>query len=298
MRCSRFGLWAIRTFLIALSLAVLGGCSLLRIGYGQLDTYAAWVADDYFDLDPRQRQEFHARFDRLHEWHRHEQLPDYAAFLMETRARVLKGLAREDMLWITDNARTRYRTLIERGANDAAALLLTVTPAQLEALQRRWEKDNSRFAREHRLDQDADAQRNAATQRLLGRVRDWTGSLTVEQEERIALLARELPVNPRLRHEDRLRRQREFLQLMTQRADPAPFQVRLRHWLLHWEAGRDPEYARIWAEWPRKQADFYVAVDRLLTREQRAHVARRLQSYADDFTRLARRPEAATAANR
>jgi len=272
----------------------LGGCSLLSIGYGQLDTYAAWVADDYFDLDPQQRQEFHARFDRLHDWHRYEQLPDYAAFLTETRARVLKGLSREDMLWITDSVRTRYRALIERGANDAAALLLTVTPAQLESLQRRWEKDNRRFVREHRLDQDADAQRNAATLRLLGRVREWAGNLTVEQEERIALLARELPVNAQLRHEDRLRRQREFLQLMTQRADRAPFQARLSRWLLHWEAGRDPEYARLWAEWPRKQADFYAAVDKLLTREQRAHVARRLQNYADDFTRLAQRPAAST----
>ncbi len=281
-----------------LCVAVFGGCNLLRIGYGQLDTYAAWVADDYFDLEAQQRQEFLERFGRLHEWHRHEQLPDYAAFLTETRARVLKGLAREDMRWITDGVVARYRVLIERGANDAAALLSTVTPDQLQSLQRQWDRDNRRFVRENRLDQDTDAQRSAALQRLLVRVRDWTGSLTVEQEEKIGVLARALPLNARLRHEDRLRRQREFLQLMTQRADRAPFQERLRRWLLHWESGRDPEYARQWAEWPQKQADFYVAVDKLLTREQRAHVARRLQGYADDFTRLSRRPEAATAASR
>lgn len=284
-----------RLLLMAALLAALGGCNLLRVGYGQLDTYAAWVADDYFDLDSQQRREFLARFERLHEWHRYEQLPDYAAFLAATRARVLKGLTREDVLWITDSVRARYLVLIERGANDAAALLLTVMPSQIESLQRQWGRDNSRFVREHRLDQDADAQRAAAVQRLLVRVRDWTGSLTVEQEEKIGLLARALPLNARLRHEDRLRRQREFLQLMTQRADRAPFQERMRRWLIHWEAGRDPEYARLWAEWPRKQADFYVAVDKLLTREQRAHVAQRLQSYADDFTRLARRPEAAPA---
>jgi hypothetical protein len=284
----------VRALLVALSFAVLGGCSLLRIGYGQFDTYAAWVADDYFDLDSQQRQAFLAHFERLHEWHRYEQLPDYAAFLREARARVLKGLAREDMLWITDSVIARYRVLIERGANDAAALLLTVTPAQLETLQRQWDSGNRRFVREHRLDQDADAQRAAAVQHLLGRLRDWTGNLKVEQEEKIALLARELPLNARLRHEDRLRRQREFLQLMTQRADRAPFQERLRRWLLHWESGRDPEYARLWAEWPQKQADFYVAAFNLLTPGQRAHIAQRLQSYADDFTRLARRPEIST----
>lgn len=284
--------------LSALLLATLPGCSLLRIGYGQLDTYAAWTADDYFDLDPQQKQEFRARFDRLHEWHRYEQLPDYAAFLMAAKARVQKGLAREDVLWITDSVRARYRALIQRVADDAAALLMTVTPAQLEALQRQWDKDNRRFVREYRLEESTEEQRRAAVQRALARVRDWTGSLSDEQEEKIAALAGEMPMNHRLRHEDQLRRQREFLQLMALRGDSARFPAILRHWLLNWEEGRDLEYKRLWARWTQRQADFYVAVDRLLTPQQRAAVARRLQNYADDFTRLAQRPAAQTAAGR
>jgi hypothetical protein len=288
------GTW-MRILSVALLAAVLAGCNLLRFGYGQLDTYAAWTVDGYFDLDAQQKQDFHARFARLHEWHRYEQLPDYAIFLTETQARVQRGLSRDDVLWINDNVRRRYRVLVERGANDAAALLLSVTPAQLESLQRRWEKDNQRFLREHHVGESADAQRAAAAKRMVERVREWTGTLSVEQEEKIALLARELPQNAKLRHEDRLRRQREFLQLMAQRGERAPFSERLSRWLLAWEEGRNPEYARLWAQWPQKQADFYVGVDRLLTPHQRAHVARRLQNYSEDFTRLARRPAAATA---
>ena len=281
-----------RMLLLALCLAALGGCSLIRVGYGHFDTFAEWTADDYFDLDAQQRQEFRSRFDRLHDWHRYEQLPDYAAFLTETKARVQKGLAREDVLWIIGNTSTRYRTLVGHVANDAAALLMTVTPAQLEALQRQWEKDNRRFVRDHRLEESAEQQRRVAAQRALERVRGWTGSLSDEQEERITALAREMPVNQRLRHEDRLRRQREFLQLMAQRGDAAGFPARLRQWLVNWEEGRAPEYERLWAPWMEKQADFYVAVDRMLTPHQREHVAHRLQSYASDFTRLARRPAA------
>lgn len=278
-----------------LCLALLSGCSLIRVGYGHLDTFAEWTADDYFDLDAQQKQEFRLRFDRLHEWHRYEQLPDYAAFLTETKVRVQKGLAREDVLWIIGNVTTRYRTLVGHSAYDAAALLMTVTPAQLEALQRQWEKDNRRFVRDHRLEDSAEQQRRAEVQRTLERVRGWTGSLSDEQEETITAMAREMPMNQRLRHEDRLRRQREFLQLMTQRGDAADFPVRLRHWLVNWEEGRAPEYARVWAPWMEKQAEFYVAVDRMLTPRQREHVTHRLQSYASDFTRLARRPAAQAA---
>jgi len=96
-------------------------------------------------------------------------------------------------------------------------------------------------------------------------------------------------MNQRLRHEDRLRRQREFLQLMAQRGDAAGFPARLRHWLVNWEEGRAPEYARLWPPWMEKQADLYVAVDRMLTPHQREHVTHRLQNFASDFTRLAQR---------
>ena len=284
--------------LVTLSLAVLPGCSMLRIGYGQLDTFALWTVDDYFDLDPVQKHDFQKRFDRLHEWHRHEQLPDYAAFFMSARARVQKGLARDDIAWFSEGLRERYRTVIRRGADDAAALLLTVTPAQLDALKRQFEKNNRRFVREFHLEEGADQQRRAAAKRVLARIRDWTGSLSDDQEQKIAALAAELPMNHRLRLEDRMRRQRGFLQLMAQRGDSARFPAMLRHWLLNWDEGRAPEYERVWARWMEEQADFYVAVDRMLTPHQREHITHRLQNYANDFTYLAQRPATQAAADR
>jgi hypothetical protein len=284
--------------LSAFLLATLAGCSLLRVGYGQLDTIAQWTADDYFDLDPEQKHDFQKRFDRLHEWHRYEQLPDYAVFLSSTRARVQKGLAREDVAWVAESLRERYRTLVRRSANDAAALLATLKPAQLDALRHKFEKDNRRFVREYHLDQDADAQKRAAAKRVLARISDWTGSLSDEQERKITALASELPMNHRLRHEDRMRRQREFLQLLAQRGDSARFPALLRQWLLNWEEGRAPEYAGAWARWMEKQADFYVAVDRMLTPHQREHITQRLQNYATDFTRLAQRPAPQAASSR
>jgi len=284
--------------LLALPLAVLPGCSLVRIGYAQLDTIAVWTADDYFDLDTAQRQDFLRRFDRLHEWHRYEQLPEYITFLDGTKARVERGLIREDFLWVVEGVRERYRIVVRRGADDAAALLMTVTPAQLEALQRQWERDNRRFIREYRLDEGIEEQRQARVHRALSRIRDWIGSLSPEQEKNIIAMASELPSIHGLRHEDRLRRQREFLQLMRSRDDTREFAARLRHWLLNWEAGRDPEFDRVFAEWTVKQGDLYAAVARMATPSQRAAVLRRLQGYMADFTQLAQRPGAQAAATR
>ena len=103
----------IRACIVACAVS-LAGCNLLYVGYSQLDTYATWYADEYFDLDLRQKQEFRTRFDRLHAWHRYEQLPDYAAFLAETKGRVERGMTRSDFLWAVGSVQERYRTEIGR----------------------------------------------------------------------------------------------------------------------------------------------------------------------------------------
>ena len=287
-----------RVFTLVLCLAALGGCSLLRLGYGQLDTYAAWTADEYFDLDPQQKQEFRTRFERLHEWHRREQLPDYAAFFAQTRKRLERGLARDDVTWVIEGIRERYRSSVRHFAGDAAAMLMTVTPAQLDALQRKWGKDNQRFISEYRLDKGAEEQRRERGRRILSRIRDWVGHLDGDQEQKILAWANELPPIHAMRHEDRLRRQRELLQLMSQRGNQGEFAAKLRHWLLNWEEGRDPAFGRSFREWEQKQADFYPAVYGMLLPQQRTGVAERLQGYIEDFTQLARRPAPQAASSR
>jgi len=284
--------------LLGLLLATLSGCSFVRISYPNLDTFAAWTADDYFDLDPQQKQDFRRRFERVHEWHRYEQLPDYAAFLAETKARLQKGLTREDVLWVTNGVRARYRTFVTYAADDAAAMLMTVTPEQLDALQRRWAKDNRRFVREYRLEASVEEQRRVTGHRVLARIRDWVGHLDDGQEREILAWAGALPLIHGPRHQDRLRRQREFLQLMAQRDDPGRFAARLRNYLSNWEEGRDPGYNRLFDEWTQQQADLYVAVDGILLPHQREAVAERVQGYINDLTYLARRPAAQAAAGR
>jgi hypothetical protein len=285
-----FGARLNRLVVAALGAALLAGCNLLSVGYGHIDTYAAWQADEYFDLDGHQRQEFRTRFDRLHAWHRTEQLPDYARFLAASGARIRNGVTNGDGEWIARGIEDRYRALVRRGADDAAAILMTVTPAQIEALQRKWDKDNARYVREHKVNGSPAEQRQARNERELKRIKEWVGELSAEQEKKVEALGAELPLAPKLRYEDRLRRQRAFVQLMASRGtDQRQFAERLRHFLANWEEGRSPEFARFAAEWRRRQVEFYVEVARLLTPQQRAVLVNRVERYASDFTQLAQR---------
>jgi hypothetical protein len=281
-----------RRLLAALcGLMLLAGCTMVQVGYNQADSLAVWTANEYFDLDARQKDAFLSRFGHLHEWHRYDQLPEYAAFLGAAKKRLQSGLAREDVDWFVAGLKTRYRLIVSRGAGDAAAILASLAPAQLDALQRQWNKDNRKFIREFQLEETPPEQQRELARRMLSRIEDWTGSLSREQEQKITALTDKLPQIDRLRHEDRLRRQREFLQLLELRGNPDEFTPRLRHWLLNWEEGRPPQYERQFNQSLEKRIQFMVDVYHLLTSQQRTHLQQRLQGYIEDFRKLAERGE-------
>jgi hypothetical protein len=281
-------LWQM-VLVFVLAALLLSGCSAIRLGYGQADTIAVWMADEYFDLDARQKQEFLARFERLHEWHRYEQLPEYVSFLNATKKRLQGDPGREDVLWFIEGLKARYRLIASRAAGDAADILATLAPAQLDALQRQLDKDNRKFVRKYQLEDGIEDQKEARANRNLKQITDWAGSLTRAQEQKITAMLDGLPLIDSLRLEDRRRRQREFLQLLELRGDKSRFTASLRHWLLDWEQGRSPQYDRLLARWWEQRVAFYLAVYRLLTPAQRAIALHRLQDYIEDFQSLSQR---------
>lgn len=279
----------LRLALLALSFALLAGCSAIRIAYNQADTILAWRADDYFDFDAAQKQDFNTRMDRLLQWHRLDQLPDYVRFLTEIRQRVRRQFTRDDAAWIIDGAIARYRVIAQKGAPDAAEMLMALTPDNLRALEKQFDTVNRKFAREYKLNGTPDDRRRARLDRTLTRIRDWTGALTQEQEERIVALHNTIPYTDHLRLQDRQRRQKEFLSLLNTRHNKAEFPPALRSWLADWEKGRLPEVNTALYESYEKRIALYLDVYRMLTPQQREHVLHKLQNYIDDLKALAMR---------
>jgi hypothetical protein len=281
MRILRFA-----TLLVLIGLV--SGCAMVQLGYRNLDTWTAYKADEYFDLDPTQKYEFRVRFERLHEWHRSQQLPEYAGFFKEAKSRLQKTPTREDIIWFTEGLKARYRTICRRITSDAAALLATLKPEQFDALQKQWDDDNRRFIRIHRLNAGPEERKRARAERALDELKKWTSTLTAEQERRITALSDAMPSIAALRHQDRIRRQREFRQLLEARTS-SDFAPQLERYLLDWEGARTPEYERILTEWWDKRIDYFISVYQILTPQQRIDVANRLQGYIDDFTALSER---------
>jgi hypothetical protein len=276
--------------LLVVLAAVLAACSFTQFAYNQADTFATWTADDYFDLTGTQKTDFQERFGRFYTWHRAEQFPEYAQFMRTARPKVADGLAGDEVLWFVDGIRNRYRAMVRYAAPDAAALLVTLTPAQIENLKRHWDKDNRKYVKQHKLDGTLEERQEVEAKRIVKQFKEWLTPLNSEQEQRVVAMARDIPDLGRARYEERVRRQKEFLQVLEHRnGDPQRFQARLTEWLVSWERGRTAEYQKALDTVWQKRAALFANVERSLTAEQRATSLQRMASYADDFVQLARR---------
>ncbi|MCC6533879.1 MAG: hypothetical protein IT531_15120 [Burkholderiales bacterium] len=272
------------TCLLGLGLAVcllLGGCGAIRTLYGQADHVAAWRVDDYFDLTDEQKRLFRTRFQSLHAWHRSTQLRDYASLLEAAESRLDRGPVLQDWAWAMQEMRSRWHALLAHATPDIASFLATLSDQQIAAARRRFDRDNRKFAKEHGVGAPPEEQRRLRDKIELERIEHWTGSLDRQQQARISALSSALPLDAWARHQDRMRRQREFLALLETRKEPERFAERLRNWLLDWDENRPPQLRAELERYADAHARMFLHVHAELRPEQRRKVHERLRWYID-----------------
>ena len=270
--------------------ALVAACSFSRFAYNQADTAAAWMIDEYFNLEGDQKQDFQKRFERVYAWHRTEQLPEYAAFLRTAKTRVQQGLRSDDVLWFVEGVRSRVRVAARYAAPETAAFLATITPTQIENLKAKWEKDNAKYVRENKINGTSDERVEVEAKKVSKTFKEWLTALNSEQEQRVMTLVRDLPPIYQFRYTERLRRQKDFLAVLAHRSeDRERFTARVSEWMANWDRGRSAEDQKRLDAWWAKRAEIFATLEKSLTGEQRTASLARIQRYIDDAIQLANR---------
>jgi len=271
---------------LAACASLVAACSVTRVGYNYADTVVRYMASNYLDLDAVQSEDLKPRLVQLHQWHRANELPVYAALLRSASQRAAKGLTLEDVAWGLGNLRACYRRFAAKAAGDAAPVLTTLGPTQLAALEHKFAENNEKFAKKF-LSPDDKKRRRAQTQRMLDRFSDFAGDLTPEQEARIERFALAHERHVALRFEDRQRWQRDVVALLRQQHPSQELGRSLAEMFDKPELRRSEEFIREDRRWDEDLGQLIVDLDRSLSSKQRAQVVQRLLDYAEDFSVLA-----------
>src|SRR5947209_5333952 len=113
----------IAALVTALVLAV-AGCSVLKVGYGQLDAIVFRWLDGYVDFDDAQSLRARTALDDALAWHRRTQLPDYVQLLARAEAEVLGDATPAQMCtWAAE-----IRSRLDPGPQSVAPPVTAVPP--------------------------------------------------------------------------------------------------------------------------------------------------------------------------
>jgi hypothetical protein len=283
-----------RLFFVLVASLLLQGCSAVRLGYGNADSLARWWIDQYVDMSPEQDAFVRERLARYLAWHRKTQLPDYVSVLRQGQKFVAGQPATGDALALTDAIVRRGRTLAEQATPDIAEFLATLTPAQIERMAARLAEKNADYAKEARLADGEGGQRKARYKRLLERAEYWFDDFGDEQKAALRRLIDGQASGSQFWYEERLRRQREWLDLarLVQRERPPRERVvqLLRDYSARFDLPTDPSRLAQATALRRASAELAVAVQAMTTPAQRAHAEHKLGDLIRDFTELSQDP--------
>ena len=278
--------------MVFLGAMLLSGCTAVQFTYNNAESLARYFAWDYVEPDAQQSEALQQRVVKLQQWHRANELPVYASFLDDVSRRAARGVTRADVEWVTASLRSTFRRLAAMAAEEASPILVTLTPQQLDGLERRLAKDHAKYTRDWLSGSPARRERRAV-ERMVERFEDWTGDLEANQRVLIEKFVRDHPRIAEVRLEDRKRWQRLALEDMRRLKSTDQLAPRLVKLFSDPDATRSDDYRNEEGRWESDLADLIVAIDKTLTDEQRALVQRRISRYANDFRELARGPRRA-----
>lgn len=278
--------------LLLISVALLlPACSAIRLGYGNADSLARWWIDQYLDLTPEQDALARERLSRLMAWHRKSQLPDYAIVLGQARTLALGKPTASDGLALTEAIVRRVRRLADQAIPDAADLLLTLTPAQIDRMATQFADKNASYAKEARLAEGEAGQRKARLKKLLERAEYWYGSFSDAQETAIRQLVNAQPSGAQFWFEERLRRQAELLELARKVQSEKPRRERivtlLRDYADRFDIPSDPGRRTMALGLRQASNELAAAIQALTTPAQREHARHKFDDLIREIGELA-----------
>jgi len=276
--------------LLWLALAGLSGCSALRFGYNQAPELVYWWLDGYVDFDDAQTLRVRDALAAWFQWHRRTQLSDYASLLARAQQDVLADTTAERACAWWGEVRQRTDVAFDRALVQAAEIVPTLTPQQLQHIERRQAKSNDEFRDEYQDADDATRQEKAV-KRFVERAETLYGRLDEAQRELVARSVAASPFDAGRWHRERLRRQQDALEVLrdaTRGTVPtAQTAAALQAWSERLQHSPRPGYRRYSEQLTQFNCAFSATLHNSTSAAQRQAAAAKLKGWESDLRALA-----------
>ncbi len=265
---------------------LLGGCSSIRLAYGNAAQLSWWWIDGYVDFSSEQAPQIKQGLDRLFEWHRRTQLPDLMSLLAAAQAQVGEPATAAIACRWQNDVRAKLEPTLQRALSLAADALPGLGEGQFRHIEQRYAKGNEELRREFMQD-DTEERLNEAVKRTLERVERIYGRVADAQKRVVREGVAASPFSPELWLAERQRLQRDVLQtlrrLSNDKADADQRLTALRELAQRMERSPDAAYRSYQLKLSDYNCAFAAQIHNSTTPAQRQKARDNLKGWEDDL---------------
>jgi hypothetical protein len=274
-------------------MASLSACSLVVTGYNNAPQVLlfTWI-DPHLDLSSAQSRQTKTDLARLMAWHRQQQLPLYAEWLVQMQELAPQQISAAQVCRLAQGMRDSLKPLAAQMESPLTTLALSLQPQQLETMQARFAKDNTTWRKDWKLDASNQDRLDAQTEKGQRNAERFYGKVSKAQQAQLRLLAQSSGFEPERAYAERLRQQADsLLTLKTialeQRGMQSSRQL-VSDWLQRSLNSPDDEYVAYLKKRQTLNCDAAAQFHNSTSPEQRAHAVNLLKSYEADLRELMR----------
>lgn len=287
----------IRLLLATSLLAVLAGCSAVKLAYTNLPDVAYWWFDGYTDLNEPQTLMLRAELTRLHEWHRKTELPRIADLLRQIQQVTPADTSAEQICRLYGDIRTRLDAVTAQALAQPGtpALAMHFTPVQFKHLEARFKKGNQEWLRE-RGSKDRAKSMGKRVESAIDRAEQFYGTLDAPQRKLLQDAMSRSAYEPQRVFAERVRRQQDMLETLRSlsgsgnlgpsQADTAQANAALRAYVERTSRSPDPLYRALADTVVQENCQTYARLHNSTSAEQRSRAVARLAGYERDAREL------------
>ena len=277
---------------LAACVVLLQGCSAVKLAYNQAPHLAYWQLNSYLDLSEAQTERVREELGDLHQWHREKMLPRHAELLQKVQQQLPSAISPEQACGAYGDMRVQFDKVLAQSEPKLVWLASQLSETQIRHLQKKQAKSNTDWKKEW-LDVTPDELRGQRFKKLLSRVENFYGTLQEPQKAALNTLLSGSTFDPQRTYAERLRRQKDLVQVLQKiaedRANTELTRTLLRGYLARFNASPDAAYQRYAKSLVEESCEGFSRVHNAMTAAQRFKAVQSLKGYEQDFWILAGR---------
>ena len=289
MRILKLNYKALRALLAVLIISVsTSGCT-TKLAYDFLDWGLYWELKDYVKFTRDQRLLVKDEISQLIDWHRSEELPQYADQLEKLSKELKSGITVGQLEEFSNNLRDSWQRIVIKTLPAAVDIISNLTDEQVnDFLKMLIEKEGDDAKKIEKGTHVRTVKKREAY--VSKKIVDVIGKLNEDQKSLIAQWALSMKPTQELSLAQAIQWRTRMQTVLAERHNEQQMEDNLMVLFANPEQLRSASYRRVIEKNKRLIMQLLFDLNRTLTNQQRSKLIKKLQSYINDFRDLSGRP--------